>query len=74
MKQKLEAVNSFTDTGARQKKSRGEGIALQNVLQRIKFYYGEEYGMEITSAEGCGTTVEIWLPKIYDFKRRNPDV
>lgn len=74
MKQKLEAVNSFTDTRARQKKSQGRGIALQNVLQRIKFYYGEEYDMEITSVEGCGTTVEIWLPKIYDFKRRNPDV
>lgn len=74
MRQKLEAVNGLTDISMKKKKPRGEGIALQNVLQRIKFYYGDEYGLEITSVEGYGTTVEIWLPKIYDFKRKDPDV
>jgi len=68
MQRKLETVNSVSDKSVNQKKLRGEGIALQNVHQRIKFYYGEDYGLEITSTEGCGTTVEIFLPKIYDFK------
>ena len=68
MRKKLDGTNGISDMAVKQKKPHKAGIALQNVHQRIKFYYGEEYGLEITSTEGCGTTVEIHLPKIYDFK------
>lgn len=68
MKRKLEHTSGVSDMSMKQKKNHKHGIALVNVLQRIKFYYGDEYGLEITSTEGCGTTVEICLPKIYDFK------
>ncbi|MCH1981716.1 sensor histidine kinase [Ruminococcus sp. OA3] len=68
MREKLDATNGMPDMAVKQKKPHKAGIALQNVHQRIKFYYGEEYGLEITSTEGCGTTAEIHLPKIYDFK------
>ncbi|UWP57926.1 sensor histidine kinase [Ruminococcus gauvreauii] len=68
MRKKLDGTNGISDIAVKQKKPHKAGIALQNVHQRIKFYYGEEYGLEITSTEGCGTTVEIHLPKIYDFK------
>jgi two-component system sensor histidine kinase YesM len=41
----------------------GNGIALINVNRRIKIKYGIEYGIEVESSEGIGTTVKIILPK-----------
>lgn len=38
------------------------GIALPNINQRIKLYLGAEYGINIMSTEGVGTTVEVILP------------
>ncbi|MDR2655500.1 MAG: sensor histidine kinase [Oscillospiraceae bacterium] len=40
----------------------GSGIGLKNVHQRIKLYYGQEYGLEIESELDEGTTVRIHLP------------
>lgn len=42
----------------------GTGIALLNVHQRIKFYFGQDYGLDIQSTHGYGTTVELVLPRI----------
>ena len=42
--------------------SRGTGIALININQRIKFYYGQEYGLQIRSAEDVGTVMTLILP------------
>jgi two-component system sensor histidine kinase YesM len=38
------------------------GIALQNVNNRIKILFGEEYGLSIESCPGVGTDVHISLP------------
>jgi two-component system, sensor histidine kinase YesM len=40
----------------------GQHIGLRNVYQRIKLYYGEDYGMTVSSMVGKGTRVEITLP------------
>ncbi len=45
---------------------RGNGIALNNVNQRIKLVFGGEYGLHIYSSEGRGTDIELWLPKTED--------
>jgi len=37
-------------------------IGLRNVDRRIKIYYGEEYGVQIQSREGHGTTVTLSFP------------
>lgn len=37
-------------------------IGIKNVHDRIQFYFGESYGIEITSQVGEGTTVVIRLP------------
>ena len=43
-------------------KSKDSGIALRNVNQRLKFYYGEPYGLNVMSTRNVGTTVEVTLP------------
>ena len=63
-----ENINSLSDVDRYNAKGRGHGIAILNVHRRIKLYFGEEYGLFITSTQGVGTTVEIQLPKIYDVK------
>lgn len=39
-----------------------ESIGLYNINQRIKFFYGAEYGLTIRSNPGKGTSVELRLP------------
>lgn len=41
---------------------RGNNVGVHNVHQRIKLYYGEEYGIEIDSELYEGTIVKLWLP------------
>ncbi|KOP69143.1 histidine kinase [Bacillus sp. FJAT-18019] len=38
------------------------GYGIQNVDQRIKLYYGNEYGVTLFSRAGIGTTVRIVIP------------
>lgn len=44
----------------------GTSHGMFNVNKRIKFYFGEAYGLKITSRIGIGTSVSIMLPKIKD--------
>lgn len=39
-----------------------QSIGLKNVHDRIRFLYGEEYGIQITSTPAVGTMVRILLP------------
>lgn len=39
-------------------------IGLKNVHDRLRFYYGEQYGLSINSTEHEGTTIAICLPYI----------
>ena len=40
------------------------GIALVNVNNRIHLIFGDEYGIQVYSAVGIGTDVEISIPAI----------
>ena len=40
------------------------GIGIRNVNDRLKIYFGKEYGLRITSQLDVGTRVEIRMPKI----------
>ena len=52
----------------------GASYGLRNVGQRIKMYYGDAYGLDISSEPGAGTTVAITLPKRYrDFESDGED-
>lgn len=49
-------------------KSRGSGIGLKNVNDRIKLYFGEKYGITIFSVLDEGTLIRIYMPAIeYDL-------
>ena len=39
-----------------------QSIGLKNVHDRIRFLYGESYGIRITSTEGVGTIVQAVMP------------
>jgi two-component system, sensor histidine kinase YesM len=43
-------------------KTRGQGVGLSNINDRIKLAYGEKYGIEIESEPNKGTKVIIVLP------------
>lgn len=51
----------LTDGQYEQKK--GSGVGLRNVDQRIKLYFGEQYGLFIESEPDEGTKVSIHLPE-----------
>ncbi|GIP59603.1 sensor histidine kinase [Paenibacillus sp. FSL W8-0186] len=38
------------------------GFGLHNVQQRIRLYYGQQYGVQVDSIEGEGTTVTMRIP------------
>ena len=40
------------------------GIGIKNVNDRLKIYFGKNYGLHITSEPDVGTCVEIRMPKI----------
>jgi len=65
----LEALNKRLDVGEavsiepeNRSRNSGTGIALINVNQRIKHFFGNEYGLSVSSTLGMGTFVDIVLP------------
>ncbi|MGL4798420.1 MAG: cache domain-containing sensor histidine kinase [Cellulosilyticaceae bacterium] len=38
------------------------GVAIKNVQQRIKIYFGNDYGLTYSSQEGCYTSVKVTIP------------
>ena len=40
------------------------GIGIKNVNDRLRIYFGEGYGLKITSELDEGTCVEIRMPKV----------
>ncbi|MDO5551608.1 MAG: sensor histidine kinase, partial [Lachnospiraceae bacterium] len=53
----------FTDT-SHVPSGRGSGIGVRNVNERIKLYFGEAYGLRITSEPDEGTKIQIRLPAV----------
>ena len=57
-KERLDAINE----GKESKKGGMVSIGLKNIRDRIRLYYGDEYGLTITSHPGMGTQVKIMIP------------
>ncbi|MCV4230752.1 sensor histidine kinase [Virgibacillus sp. LDC1] len=39
-----------------------KGYALNNIVNRLSLFYGDEAGIELTSLPGKGSRTEIWMP------------
>ena len=46
---------------------RGSGIGVKNVNERLKYCFGEQYGVSVISEIDEGTTVRICIPKVEDL-------
>ena len=57
---RLREIRQFDGTSARE--AAGAGIGLNNVHKRIQVRFGPQYGIQIDSREGEGTTVKVVLP------------
>ncbi|CAH0120641.1 MULTISPECIES: sensor histidine kinase [unclassified Paenibacillus] len=58
--ERLEEVRKHLESGVQ---SSDDIFALTNVNNRIKHYYGQQYGLQIYSQPGQGTTLEVILPQ-----------
>jgi two-component system sensor histidine kinase YesM len=59
LRKNIEATSTIFRHNNRQRRYH---IGLGNVNRRIKLYYGEQYGLDIKSAAGVGTTVTVRIP------------
>lgn len=62
LRQRLDGVRDGQEEHSGTGRRRKGGIALVNVDRRLKFYYGQQYGLRVRSTLGVGTMVEINLP------------
>lgn len=67
-----EQVESLLTDGTRTR-SKGSGIGIRNVHQRIQLYFGTEYGLEILSEPDEGTMVRIHLPKTENMEEKKKE-
>lgn len=57
--EKLEILNESLHLGVT---NPNEGYGIYNINERIKLYYGEEYGLTLDSEKGCWTKATIMIP------------
>ena len=43
-------------------RGKGSGIGFHNVQERIRLYFGQNYGMEVESEPDEGTRIRIYIP------------
>jgi two-component system sensor histidine kinase YesM len=66
LRQKIENY-TIQKPGSTDKKPRHyKGIGLKNIDERIKLYFGKQYGISIESQKNIGTTVSVTVPIIKD--------
>lgn len=62
LKKMRESLLNNVTSSSPKRSGHSSGIAMGNVNQRIRLYFGEHYGVDITSTVGVGTTVILTLP------------
>lgn len=59
-----EQVENLFSSASHAASTKGSGIGVKNVNERIKLYFGEEYGLTIDSEPDEGTEIRIHLPAV----------
>ncbi len=57
-----DGVGMDAATLARARAGEGGGVGLRNIGERLATLFGERYGLDVRSAPGAGTTVDLRLP------------
>lgn len=57
-----ESIEKLMTNSSRSEKSRFSGIGVNNVSERIKLFFGTEYGINVYSQPGMCTSVEVNIP------------
>jgi len=52
------------------RKKEGVGFGMSAVEERLKLYYGEKYGIDISSKYNEGTVVCMRIPKNFNFSNK----
>ncbi len=60
----LERLKNNTGNNKVKEDNHHMSIGINNVIKRIKLYYGDTYGLSIQSKYGEGTCIEIVIPKL----------
>ena len=69
MGMKQEQLEALLDYSQEVKTANGNGLGVRNVHERIRLYFGEAYGLTITSELDVGTEVLLHLPAV-EYKER----
>jgi len=59
-------VESFMQEDQHHFISKGTGMGIRNVIERLKIYYGDQAEFKMTSQMGVGTTIHLAFP--YDIE------
>ncbi len=59
-----EQIEALLQGKLKNSKSKGSGIGFSNIQERIRLYYGDEYGISVFSEPDEGTLLRICLPVI----------
>jgi len=61
---RTDELNERLRMGGSAQSSQRHGIALQNVNERLRLQFGDEYGLRLNSTLGSGTCTEIVIPRL----------
>lgn len=61
LRSRLDNLSSFASQDTREGK-----VGIKNVHDRIRFYYGDQYGITIDSERGVGTRVTVRVPAVLE--------
>lgn len=64
----FEKMESILSVDSRELKEQVSSIGLKNVQERIRLYFGEQYGMIISKTSQGGVCVELVLPAEYEMQ------
>ena len=57
-----DTLNKLFELKEKSEEQKSKGIGLANIQNRLRLYYGEEYGLTVDSEKGIGTTITVVIP------------
>ena len=66
LRRRIENPQSYQQEHSGGSRKGHKGIGLRNINERIKLYFGEEYGMALESVKDSGTVISVNMPVILD--------